>query len=165
MDVVTSMALSMGTPSRPTRVSPSFSDRIYGAGSQPEEKQHQSFWRICDLLFYGEELPVAMSMLVVLQGLESAERGDEILKTLLSVFQDNHQHLRLIRASVVMQLRREVHCKEVLEGASRTAQCLCFPYASRCVRLMDACAWQETLPENVSSCLTACLGAGISSRT
>eukprot|EP00961_Rhodomonas_salina_P271242 3665162-Rhodomonas_salina.1 len=118
MDVVTSMALSLGTPHRPTRVSPSFADRKPVAGSQQPvaEDRQQSFWRVCDLLFYGDDLPIAMSMLEIVQNLESAETKQEIAKTLLTVFQENDQHLRLLKASIATQLRKEVHCREVLEG-------------------------------------------------
>ncbi len=103
-DVVTRMALSLGTPHRPTRASPSLIEKLSVA------------WRICDLLFYGEDLPIAMSILAVVHDSESAESREAILESLLAVFHDNHQLYRLLRANILMQLRKEVHCKEVLEG-------------------------------------------------
>ena len=116
-DIVTSIALSLGTPSRPPRISPS-SDRNSAAGvtASINEDMRQSFSCLCDLLFFGKDLPITMCMLEVVKNVGSAEGKDQVLHNLLAVFEDNRQHHRLIQAIFRTKLRKQKNCKELLEG-------------------------------------------------
>jgi len=77
-DVVTSMALALGAPARPARASPTqgperraamMSEVWTAAPASWAARQGdsvQGFGRVCDLLFFGDELPVPLALVEVL---------------------------------------------------------------------------------------------------
>ena len=80
----------------------------------------QNYGRVCDLLFFGDELPLALSLVEVLpagrhhdysMNLMAKER---VLPCLLSVFLANDQLHRLLRACTLQQMKQSKNRKEAL---------------------------------------------------
>ncbi len=77
-DVVTSMALALGAPARPARASPTqgpdrradMMSEVWTAApaawAARQGDSVQGFGRVCDLLFFGDELPVPLALVEVL---------------------------------------------------------------------------------------------------
>ncbi|EKX36360.1 hypothetical protein GUITHDRAFT_145822 [Guillardia theta CCMP2712] len=127
-DVITRMALSLGAPTRPARAS-LLADAAGGHGkacteislnssaSRKMDESVQIFGGVCDLLFYGEDLPIMFSILQVVAALQEQGSEERLTSSLVQVFQANGQmeHL-LTNCAEKLWGRGSVKAKETLRS-------------------------------------------------